>query len=186
MKTTKKLTFMLLLSSLIFGCSKDEVIETKKSSNLSPPTQEEYQLAKKKLQPIEGWNSPEKTNFTSIKSGRVTAGEVLQISGYYSDGGTYFISGNLNVYGCVSSGQKIHVGYWVYDFAIGQWKIASQKSGQCMAEDSLDNFVTYYSNNAKTDFYLLAAVQIYIENASGQVSLWGTFYSNVIFLNGPF
>lgn len=173
---------MLLLSSLIFGCSKDDVIETKKST---PPTQEEVQLAKTKLQPIDGWNSPEETNFTSLKSARVTAGEVLQISGYYSDGGTYVISGNLHVYGCVPGGQKIHVVYWIYDFAIGQWKNASQQSGQCMAENGLDIFITYYSNNARTDFYVSGAVQIYIENM-GQFSLWGTFYSNTIFLNGPF
>lgn len=182
MKTTKKLTFMLLLSALIFGCSKDEVIETKKTT---PPTQEEFDLAKSKLQPIEG-SSQEKANFSSLKSGRVAAGEILQISGYYSDGGTYFISGNLNVYGCVPSDQQIYMVYWVFDFAIGQWKVASQKSGICMAEDSLDNFVTYYSNNAKTDFYLLAAAQVYIVNAAGQYSLWNTFYSNTIFLNGPF
>jgi len=121
-----------------------------------------------------------------LKSGRVAAGEYLQINGYYSDGGTYFISGNLSVTGCVPSDQQAYVLYWVYDFAISQWKIASQKSGQCMAEDNLDNFVTYYSNNAQTDFYMLAAAQVYIEDASGQVSLWNTFYSNIIFLDGPF
>ena len=186
MKTTKKLTLLFLLSSLIFGCSKDEIIDTKKSSNLSPPTQEEFQQAKEKLQPLKGSNTADNTNFTVLKSGRVATGEVLQISGYYSDGGTYFISGNLYVTGCVPSGQKVDMVYWLYDFAIGQWKIVSQKSGQCMAEDSLDNFVAYYSNNAKTDFYVLAAAQVYIENASGQLSLWNTFYSNTIFLNGPF
>jgi len=183
MTTTKKLTFMLLLSSLIFGCSKEESIETKKNT---APTQEQIQQAKEKLQPIEGWNAAEKSDFTSLKSGRVAAGEVLQISGYYSDGGTYFISGHLNVYGCVPSDQQIHVVYWVYDYAIGQWSTASQLSGLCMAEDGLDNFVTYYSNNAQTDFYLLAAAQVYIVSASGQYSLWNTFYSNTIFLNGPF
>ena len=186
MKTIKKLTLLILLSSLIFGCSKDGIIETKKNSSPSAPTSKESQQAKEKLQPVEGWNSSKKPDFNSLKSARAAIGEYLQISGYYSDGGTYFISGNLNITGCVPSDQQAYVIYWVYDFAIGQWKIASQKSGQCMAEDNLDNFVTYYSNNAQTDFYMLAAAQVYIEDASGQVSLWNTFYSNIIFLDGPF
>lgn len=188
MKTMKKLAILISFITFIFtSCEKDNKIETKADKTSSYPTELEYQKALNNIPVVEGWNG-KGINQTGLKTTKSMAdGEVCQItSAYYSDGGTYFIGGHLYVYGCVPSDHNIHIVYWLYDFAISQWKNFSTLSGKCMQEDNLDMFIAYYSNSAMQDFYVLVAAQVYIEDAAGNYSLWNTFYSNVAFLDGPY
>jgi len=183
MKTTKRLTLLLSLVTLIFaGCSKNEISETKKNSKPAP-TGADLQQATQKLPVIAGWNSTLKpqVNLTPLKSG-----EVLQISGSYWDEGAFSVHGALAVTGCIPSDYDAFVVYWLYNFNTGQWKTVSQKEGHCMDEDNLNTFLTYYGNPTNTDIYVAAAAQVYIQDPSGNISLWNTFYSNVILLDWPF
>ena len=185
---TKQLTFLFLLVTLMFaGCAKNEISETKK--NPAPPTAAEIQLVKNTVPKIDGWNSLQKPNvdFKMLKSG--AAGDYFQISGQYWDQGTFSVHGNLYVTGCVGgSDQQAIVVYWLYNYNTGNWKNAQQISGVCMDEDNLNLFHTYYGNTdvASKDSYVIGAAQIYIQDIYGNIRLWDTFYSNVIFLDWPF
>jgi hypothetical protein len=188
MKTIQKLIVLVIIGTLIFaGCKKNEIIETKK--NLAPPTTAESQLAKNLLPKIDGMNSMEKphADFKMLKSG--AAGDYFQISGAYWDEGTFSVHGNLYVSGCVGgSDQQAIVVYWLYNYNTQKWKNAQQVSGVCMDEDNLNLFHTYYGNTdvASKDSYVIGAAQIYILDVSGNIRLWDTFYSNIIFLDWPF
>jgi hypothetical protein len=190
MKTTQKLTFLFILATFIFaGCEKNEKLETIKNSNLTSPTEEESQLAKNTLPKIDGWNGVEKSNadFKTLKSG--TAGQYFQISGKYWDEGTFSVSGNLYVTGCVGGTDvQATVVYWLYNYTTQKWKMAQQVSGVCMDEDNLNSFHTYYGNTdvENKDCYIIVAAQVYILDVWGSNRLWDTFYSNVTFLDWPF
>jgi hypothetical protein len=188
MKTIQKLTFLVIIVTLIFaGCKKNEITETRK--NLASPTTAETLLAKKLLPKIDRMNSMEKphADFKMLKSG--AAGDYFRISGEYWDEGTFSVHGNLYVSGCVGgSDQQAIVVYWLYNYTTQKWSVEQQLSGVCMDEDNLNLFHTYYGNNdvANQDCYVIAATQIYIQDVWGNIRLWDTFFSNVIFLDWPF
>jgi hypothetical protein len=185
MKKIQKLTFLFSLVTLIFiGCEKNDL--QKKDNNITLPTIEDSQMAKETLPTIEGWNSQEKPNvdFKILKSGAI--GDYFQITGQYWDQGAFSVHGNLRVTGCLPQGYTIHVVYWLYNYNTQNWKNVQQLSGLCMDEDNLNMFHAYYSDVASSDCYVIVASQIYIQDPSGNVSLWDTFYSNVVLLDWPF
>jgi hypothetical protein len=185
MKTLQKLPILFLLSFFIFvGCEKNDL--QKKETDLKIPTEAELQAAKENLPTIEACNSKEKPNvdLKVLKSGGI--GDYFQISGQYWDQGAFSVHGNLRVTGCLPQGYTIHVIYWLYNYNTQSWKNVQQLSGLCMDEDYLNMFHTYYRDVASSDCYVIVASQIYIQDPSGNVSLWDTFYSNIILLDWPF
>jgi hypothetical protein len=185
MKTIQKLAILFSLVTLILvACEKNDL--QKKDNKITAPTEEDSQMAKQNLPTVEGWNSQEKPNvdLKMLKSGAI--GDYFQITGQYWDQGAFSVHGNLYVTGCLPEGYVIHVVYWLYNYNTQKWKNAQQVSGLCMDEDNLNMFHTYYSDVASSDCYVIVAAQIYIQDPSGNVSLWDTFYSNVVLLDWPF